>query len=120
MFPFEARDGYDDALACPYCGSDMLHHYEVSVFCRAREDETPTVVTIADPWEARSGVPGDAVALRCPSDRRGGVSIRFRCENCPQVSELTIAQHKGSTLLGMRPIPRLTPAPQPRNPLKKG
>jgi hypothetical protein len=32
-----------------------------------------------------------------PSSRRGGIAIRFWCEGCPFISELTLAQHKGST-----------------------
>jgi hypothetical protein len=41
-----------------------------------------------------------------PSGRRDGLSIKFWCEGCKGVDEdileLTISQHKGSTLLGWR------------------
>ena len=41
----------------------------------------------------------DALLEGNPSGRRQGVTIRFWCEGCAQRSVLTIAQHKGATLL---------------------
>jgi hypothetical protein len=38
-----------------------------------------------------------------PSERRGGVTIRFWCENCHSLSELALAQHKGCSVLAWRP-----------------
>jgi hypothetical protein len=37
-----------------------------------------------------------------PSSRRNGVVIRFWCEDCDVISELTLEQHKGNTLLRWR------------------
>ncbi len=34
-----------------------------------------------------------------PSKRRDGVAIGFTCEQCPAVFWVTLAQHKGATLL---------------------
>ena len=37
-----------------------------------------------------------------PSDRRHGLAVAFTCEACPFQGELTVAQHKGATLVGWR------------------
>jgi hypothetical protein len=37
-----------------------------------------------------------------PSWRRDGIAIEFCCEGCGSIGELTIAQHKGVTLVGWR------------------
>ena len=37
-----------------------------------------------------------------PSWRRHGLAICFECEFCGRTSELTIAQHKGQSLLAWR------------------
>jgi hypothetical protein len=65
-------------LACPSCGSPMLHHFsEIENYVREREDEE------SNP--------------RNPSGRRNGLIIWFACEECGKDNALTIAQHKGCT-----------------------
>jgi hypothetical protein len=77
---------------CPCCRATdgYLHHHGVTVYSR-EEDGVATVTTI------NGGIAGEN-----PSDRRDGIAIRFTCELCPADIELTIAQHKGHTLLAWR------------------
>jgi hypothetical protein len=39
---------------------------------------------------------------RNPSERRQGLAIAFSCEDCDAKLELTIAQHKGNTIVEWR------------------
>lgn len=86
-------------LTCPGCGGNYLHHGMVVVFERDRED-APTRATSIDggavivsphsaPW----------VEARNPSSRRNGLSIQFECETCDARPMLTMAQHKGTTVI---------------------
>jgi hypothetical protein len=100
-----ALNGDESELMCPRCGSQYLHHTGVTVFSRG-EDRDPLV---------RVNVIGTSVTTEVvaagasgnPSGRRDGLAIQFMCEQCnksdkPQVLELTVAQHKGLTLLAWR------------------
>ncbi len=84
------------ALLCPECGGEYLHHYLTTKYGRARED-APTRYAFwgefLDPEES---------PLENPSDRRDAVGVRFYCETCLALSELTISQHKGWTFLALR------------------
>jgi hypothetical protein len=42
-------------------------------------------------------LPSDLAAN--PSARRHGIRIEFECEDCGHASQLTLAQHKGETLV---------------------
>ena len=90
-------------LLCPACQGSYLHHGTVIVYDRASED-APSYAIVVD----REGalLTEGAEATRNPSSRRHGVAIRFECENCDTVSELTLAQHKGCTHLEWRRLGR--------------
>jgi len=88
------KDIHDEqVLTCPRCGGNNLHHGDVTVFERTREDGPATVVSVGH--RSNNGN---------PSDRRDGVVIRFTCENACDPFELTVTQHKGWTLLAWREI----------------
>jgi hypothetical protein len=92
-------------LVCPVCRGILLHQCAVFVYCR-REDAAQTIVTritgtASNDPEIESLVE-ESRWLMNPSNRRDGIGIKFYCEGCPNVSELTIAQHKGQTLVEWR------------------
>jgi hypothetical protein len=82
-------------LPCPACGCDYLHHDEVKVFCRPEDASTVTETTVSDHGCTVDETDGE----HNPSDRRGGISIRFWCEQCSARPVLQIAQHKGASLV---------------------
>jgi hypothetical protein len=92
-------DANSDWLLCPGCGFfGGLHHDRVTVFDRIREDGPSTVTEVKN---------GKVIRLchnsnNNPSSRRDGIAIRFWCECCDAISELTIAQHKGTTEMEWR------------------
>lgn len=85
------------ALACPSCGSSHLHHGDIEVYDRGEDQPEGLHVAITD-----AGTVTDRCLRGNPSDRRHGLAIRFECENCAMDMELTIAQHKGNTLVAWR------------------
>jgi hypothetical protein len=92
-------------LKCPGCGSEYLHHYEVRIWSR-KEDAAHTEQITA---RALPGATPQALAEITngegnPSARRHGIAIRFSCEMCWQISELTLAQRTGTTMIGWRRI----------------
>jgi hypothetical protein len=93
----EIRDGY---LVCPACGGSYTHHGAITVFNRGRED-APTCATRVE-GENVSTLRGYRAECANPSSRRHGIVIQFRCEMCPAALDLTIAQHKGETLVEWR------------------
>lgn len=97
-----------EQLYCPSCRSDCIHHDGVDVFERSEDARYGTRVRVRGvdlPLAQRAPPPRaaevtvDATLDGNPSSRRQGVTIRFWCEQCSQRSVLTIAQHKGSTLI---------------------
>ncbi len=88
--------GYDRELVCPNCEGLCLHHEQVEVFTRRAEDseDGARVVCGGDRTVSISpSIEGN------PSRRRGGLRVRFRCENCENLPVLILVQHKGSTYL---------------------
>jgi hypothetical protein len=84
----------DNGLLCPACQSPNLHHFAVRVFSREREDGDSILIEVRDTeaiWLE------DGAEKTNPSTRRDGIAIRFWCEGCSILSELTLAQHKGTT-----------------------
>jgi hypothetical protein len=77
-----------------------LHHGVVTVYNR-RENADSVALTQVSSGQGTIEIVPSAWSGN-PSARRDGVVIRFVCENCDETSELTIAQHKGQTLLGWR------------------
>ena len=94
----------NSTLTCPDCGSDHMHHYNVELFHRP-EDSSGDHITIFDPysyaWDLMNClVPDHTVDSNFtdnPSARRGGILISFLCEECHNIIQLGIAQHKGQT-----------------------
>jgi hypothetical protein len=83
-----------DDLLCPACRSSYLHHFAVRVFSRDGEDAESTLIEVRD---AETMWLEDGAEKTNPSSRRDGVAIRFWCEGCSILSELTFAQHKDVT-----------------------
>jgi hypothetical protein len=82
-------------LRCAHCGTLQTHHDTVEIFDREPDAETGFRVTVTPQRTVQIGT-----NLRGnPSSRRSGVAIRYWCESCGGRSVLTIAQHKGLTLM---------------------
>lgn len=90
-----------DVLRCPKCGADHLHHEAITI-CGRNEDAEMVLRTVVEGGVSRTDLCGNA-SSRNPSGRRDGLFIRFRCEICGgDDMELTIAQHKGQTIVEWR------------------
>lgn len=99
----------ENALLCPNCDQENLHHYRVEVSDRDTEDgknvSFVTTMTGTAPKSDRpsgfssgvSRIPNELA--RNPSVRGHGLRIIFWCEECGSKPELEIAQHKGLTLI---------------------
>lgn len=100
-------------LRCPKCNDwGGLHHGKITVFTREREDDKVMQCVVVDDTVSVFRTETD----RNPSSRRDGLTIGFWCEHCSVIDngddtyeidatfELTIAQHKGITLLQWRNI----------------
>lgn len=86
----------EQVYLCPFCKYPFTHHGKIEIFGRAEDDRFPNHVTVED-----YHVSVDREDSGNPSGRRGGISIKFWCENCMRVHYITIAQHKGVTLLNI-------------------
>lgn len=101
--------GEDSELHCPRCGSNYLHQADTIIYERG-EDATQTVkITVSNSITKTEIV--QSAGSGNPSRRRHGMAILFNCENCnsfdnPPELELTISQHKGSTLLAWQYPPQ--------------
>jgi hypothetical protein len=91
----------DHPVSCPFCGGDNLHHKRVTAFDR-KEDAPQTITTEVDGGQVTMRVEPSNQS-RNPSSRRDGLGIKFFCETCPAIPELTLEQHKGSTFIRWRP-----------------
>jgi hypothetical protein len=89
-----------NALVCPGCGSVNMHHDKVEVFERRHED-SPEGFHVAVDCDAASATVDSAIVGN-PSERRGGISVTFWCEQCDAKSRLDIAQDKGRTLVTLK------------------
>jgi len=97
----------DNALICPTCNSEYMHHIGVEMYSR-KEDETNDVAHItlneqhSHGWKvAFSAAQPNSVDKDMtgnPSSRRTGLVISIICEQCKQIHKLGIAQHKGQTI----------------------
>ncbi len=96
--------GFGADLVCPACGGTYLHHERVEVFERNEDERSGLHVAVAD---GQALV--DTALEGNPSGRRHGLSIHFWCEACAAKPVLTIAQHKGNTLVDFRSA--TSPAP---------
>ncbi len=88
-------ENWGATLSCPNCQSIYLHHERVEVFYRGKEDAVEGIhTTILD-----GKVTTNTSLQGNPSRRRDGLAIHFRCEDCKKKSKLTVAQHKGNTVV---------------------
>ena len=92
-----------DVLVCPQCGFEFLHHYLIETFERD-EDDNKGLHTIIE--GEKFGLRNNTAItttydnlLGNPSARRHGLRIGFICENGGHEFFLTIAQHKGQTVV---------------------
>ena len=92
----------DGILVCPRChdSHSYLHHGRVTVYDRREDDPRPIKIEVAGGAALIKRVDSDGSGN--PSSRRDGLAIHFECEICGLTSELTIAQHKGQSLIGWR------------------
>jgi hypothetical protein len=93
-----------DWLLCPACRSRCLHHATVTVFDRPQEDAPSRAVAVDRGKVRHKDRP--QIERANPSNRRDGIAIRFWCESCSALSELAIAQHKGTTNVEWRTVAR--------------
>jgi hypothetical protein len=85
-------DAPPDAIRCPRCCGEFLHHGTVDVGPRPREDEpAPRMIVRSD------GSYFTVARSNYYRGRRSEVVISFVCEECGPVGQLVIVQHKGST-----------------------
>lgn len=94
-----------DGLDCPSCGGNYLHHVALSYYWRSKEDaergESVLLDGSCDDNESQflcSHI-SNAAMTNCPSPRRDGMKIHFRCEDCESKPQLSIYQHKGQTFI---------------------
>ena len=91
------RTDENNELLCPKCGENYLHHETVTVYSRKEDDEKVIQTTINEGVLLSGVVPSSRAAN--PSSRRDGLTISFWCEICHAKPVLTLAQHKGNTIV---------------------
>lgn len=100
MSPHNMSEAFDETmLRCPACGSIHLHHNKVDVFERRHEDSAEGFHVAVD-CDAASATVDKSIAGN-PSERRGGISITFWCEQCEAISRLDLVQDKGRSLVSL-------------------
>ncbi|AZB50551.1 hypothetical protein [Synechococcus phage S-H1] len=91
-----------DALLCPACGGDYLHHEGLAYFDREEDAATGNLTILGhlsenDELVYSASTQTKACMNLCPSPRRDGLTIGFWCELCAAKPSLSIYQHKGQT-----------------------
>jgi hypothetical protein len=95
-------DQDNNRLVCANCAGVNLHHSYIVAFHRDGGEDAPrTLETHIDGRTAKCKIMPSAVSDN-PSSRRDGIAIGFHCEDCGTHAELTIAQHKGQSLIEWR------------------
>lgn len=90
------EDGWGAELLCPNCGFNYLHHDRVEIFERSEDATLGLLVTVAE-----GKVTMETSLSGNPSSRRNGLTVHFWCEGCKATPVLTIAQHKGNTIVNI-------------------
>ena len=85
----------ETCLKCPKCGDHFLHHGDVDVHSRKKEDEDGYIC------KARySGVEVLPLKAKDFLGRRNSLLIGFRCETCGPIDySLLLMQNKGITVI---------------------
>lgn len=89
---------HNDALRCPECGNDDLHHERVVVRQRVSEDDRGTSFEVVGMECHRRNLEAHSKEF---AGRRNDFDVYFWCEHCGQACQyiLNICQHKGKTYL---------------------
>ena len=95
-----SQDEDEATLLCPRCGENYLHQGTTTLYERPEDAVVTLEIAVASAAVVTRLCPSSET--RNPSSRRHGLAIQFECETCGPVGELTIAQHKGLTLLAWR------------------
>jgi DNA-directed RNA polymerase subunit M/transcription elongation factor TFIIS len=99
---YDDMNSDSDALVCPRCGYNYMHHENIIVYNRSEDEKETTVTTIEGMDVVTKKVP--SAEANNPSTRRHGLTITFTCEGCEEKYkdefELHLAQHKGNTYIG--------------------
>jgi hypothetical protein len=77
----------DNASCCAWCRSINLHHDRITVFDGSEDDKETMVTEIENGAAMLMRLPSDQT--RNPSSRRHSLTIRFYCEQCDGLTELT-------------------------------
>lgn len=107
----EIKIDEDDNLLCPNCGHHNLHHEEVWINNRYKEDGDGVSIVVGsmkkDPalegMEDRIEIKHHAADSGAFMGRRHDLSVWFWCEGCPEKSQLVIKQHKGCSTIAWGP-----------------
>jgi len=103
-WPLDGDPGPEFDIKCVGCGSWHLHQRDVFVYTR-KEDAKFALETIVDMSGSRSSVKPSSDEVEIdgnPSHRRHGLRIRFECEQCDDIFDMVLLQHKGTTELKWR------------------
>ncbi|MCQ1061091.1 hypothetical protein LRP52_28850 [Photobacterium sp. ZSDE20] len=85
---------------CAHCNSARLHQRTVDIYNRVEGDRAGYRTTVDfDRVNTVNSQAGN------PSPRRQGLVIALICEDCSQVSVMTVAQQKGCTFLNVDKAP---------------
>lgn len=96
-----------EALICPHCRCNNLHHDAVEVWSRDHEDGEANLFSIGG-YEVKTNHGSAVVPVsmtfrkvdeRTAPGRRDCLDIHFWCEQCDTKPTLRILQHKGSTIV---------------------
>lgn len=90
------EQGDATVLCCPNCSSNYLHHTHIDIFERQEDARNGKFISITG--GNITTIDSEHPLTGNPNSRRDGVAIYFECE-CGTKSKLTIAQHKGQTLI---------------------
>jgi len=91
-------------LICPFCGGEFLHHGIVNVYTRREEDAPVSRVSVDDDGNLSTKQIGDNDSD--PTERRGAVTIEFRCEQCERKFQMEVRQNRGRTIIINSDIPK--------------
>lgn len=96
-------EGREYVLGCPWCQAEWsyIHHTHVDVWWRDGEDSATGTHVASDDHH---GLTVGRTMEGNPSRRRDGLAIEMWCELCEAASRLTIAQHKGQTIVCFRVV----------------
>lgn len=90
------ENGTGAEMRCPRCRNNCLHHEKIEVYQRIEDASKGLHFSICG-----SKAIVDTSLEGNPSMRCDGMCVTFWCEGCHGISVLSIAQHKGVTLVDL-------------------